>query len=348
MNTEEARLYIARYVSGEISPGERGAFVQWLEQASVVELEKITDQFEALEEQWPLVVEEPSSIWVDQLEEKLDKADHDAKKAPVKKMRPGRFVWKAVGAAAAVILVAGGIYEWQSRPAGVAPGLSPEKPAEVLSDRVLSVRRGEVQRNLVLPDGSKVWLNSASSLKYPRSFAGADRTVELSGEAYFEVAKNASMPFRVKVRDMQIEVLGTRFNISAYNEDKIGKTSLLEGAVRVTRDKETTVLGPGEQAEINYPLAGNSMRMVRGFDQERILAWKNGFLEFEKDDLQTVMNEISRSYDLDVVYADKDHMPVTHYTGKFSRKDNVQQIIKELEFQHIHCKIEGKIIKVLP
>ncbi|HMH20300.1 MAG TPA: FecR domain-containing protein [Puia sp.] len=344
MSKQEARLFIARYVSGTSSPEEREDFLKWLEGATIRDLDEITDHFEALEGKWPLG-EEPDSIWVDQLEGRLDKADQGAKLAPIKKIGSGRFIKRAVGVAAAVGLVTFGVYKWSS-PSGTAPG-SPQRPSEVLSE-IMSVRRGQEQQMRVLPDGSKVWLNAASLLTYPRSFTGSERTVELTGEAYFEVAKNASMPFRVKVRDMEVEVLGTSFNVSAYEDDRIGKTSLIEGSIKITRGQEAIVLGPGEQAEINYHVSGNSTHVVKGIDKDRVLAWKNGFLQFKDDDLQTVMNEVSRSFDVDVVYADKSKIPVTHYKGTISRKANIYQVLKDLEFYHIHCQIEGKTIKVLP
>ncbi|HZE83910.1 MAG TPA: FecR domain-containing protein, partial [Puia sp.] len=315
MSKQEARLFIARYVSGSYSSGERGNFLKWLEEASVRDLDDIVDQFEALEEEWPLA-DGPSSLWMVELEGKLDESGRKRKVAPLIIMRPKRSTKRALGVAAAVMVVAlsGGIYKWYSRPGGTGPGIS-QKSSEVLTN-IVSVKRGERERQCILADGSKVWLNSGSKLTYPKSFVSGERTVELSGEAYFEVAKDASMPFHVKVREMKIEVLGTSFNVAAYNEDRVSKTSLLEGSVKITRGTETRILGPGDQAQITYPLSGSSMKVVNGIDRERILAWKNGLLQFKNDDLQTVMNEISRSYDVEVVYSDKNHVPATRYTGQ--------------------------------
>ncbi|MES1160861.1 MAG: FecR domain-containing protein, partial [Bacteroidota bacterium] len=210
-----------------------------------------------------------------------------------------------------------------------------------------AVPRGGNQQQFLLADGSKVWLNAASTLKYPASFTGKERKVELSGEAYFEIAKNMDRPFRIQIRDAGIEVLGTSFNVMAYEDEPVSKTTLVDGAVKVIQGAQELTLQPGDQAQIAYPETSGvpSMRLIRGVDQGAILAWKNGDLEFKDDDLHTVMREIGRCYNMEVKYEGK--IPVKTFTGNFSRKDSLIQILKQLEYQHIHFRITGKTITVM-
>jgi transmembrane sensor len=177
-------------------------------------------------------------------------------------------------------------------------------------------RKGQYQ--LRLPDGTKVWLNAESSIHYPTGFRGKERRVQITGEAYFEVAHDKEMPFIVEKGDMQVEVLGTHFNVNAYNDESAIKTTLLEGKVKVRRqwavdsgesakgkgqkakDKiQEVVLKPGEQAiaEAHSPLT-----IHHSPDLEQVIAWKNGLFHFESADIKTVMRQLSRWYDVEVVY----------------------------------------------
>jgi ferric-dicitrate binding protein FerR (iron transport regulator) len=176
-------------------------------------------------------------------------------------------------------------------------------------------RSGQYQ--LVLPDGSKVWLNSASSIHYPIAFTGNERRVQITGEAYFEVAKlqlssGKKMPFIVEKGNMQIEVLGTHFNVNAYSDEKAIKTTLLEGKVRVVKNtgagqQQSAVLAPGEQAVLadgpgKAYRSGSDRIQVNKADVDNVVAWKNGLFHFENADLKTVMRQLARWYDVDVVY----------------------------------------------
>ncbi len=207
----------------------------------------------------------------------------------------------------------------------------------------LSTPRGG-QYKLVLPDGSRVWLNSSSSLRYPVSFSGKLREVELRGEAYFEIAKDPDRTFRVNVADMKVEVLGTHFNINAYEDEETVKTSLLEGRVKVIINKMSDLLEPGQQ-EILQVNSGN-LKKVKA-NMEAVIAWKNGKFQFEDVDIKTIMRQVSRWYDADIEYKLPEKSQERRFKGKISRNAQLDDILKILELSGVKFKIEGKKITVL-
>ena len=215
-----------------------------------------------------------------------------------------------------------------------------ENNTEIVYNTISTPKGGQYQ--IVLADGTKVWLNAASSLYFPTSFTGKERNVELTGEGYFEVAKNASMPFKIKVNDTEIEVLGTHFNISAYeNEDEI-KTTLLEGSVRINKGSQSVTLKPGEEA---VDKKGTSLITVKkGVDVEASVAWKNGYFQFENLTIKQIMRQISRWYNVDVIYEGK--APSGHYVGKPSRDLNLSEIIKLIEISGVKIVINDKTVIV--
>jgi len=212
-----------------------------------------------------------------------------------------------------------------------------------LAYNIISTPRGG-QYQLILPDGSKVWLNSASSLKFPSAFYGKERRVELTGEGYFEVAKNANMPFSVTVNQMKIAVLGTHFNIMAYDDEKTMNTTLLEGSVTVSDAGMEKKLLPGQQAIVNIATQKVSVGQA---DISKAIAWKNGLFEFDNTDLSTIMRQLARWYDIEVVY---DVTPEkTALGGSISRNLSLKDVLNMLEANGInHFKIEEKKIVVLP
>ena len=214
---------------------------------------------------------------------------------------------------------------------------------EVLYNTITTPRGGQFQ--IVLPDGSKVWLNAASSLRFPTDFVGGERLVEITGEAYFEVAKFSSpvtsgkgaMPFIVQLTDgSQVKVLGTHFNINAYADEASVNTTLLEGSVIVKKGKSIRKLAPGQQARMN----ASGMNIINGVDLEQVVAWKNGLFNFHEESLQSAMRQISRWYDVEVVF-DKG-IPDIRFGGKIQRNLKLQQIINGLEDAEVHFRIEGK------
>lgn len=210
---------------------------------------------------------------------------------------------------------------------------------EAGSINTLKTARGETYQ-VRLPDGTRVWINAASSLTYPASFAALkNRTVELNGEAYFEVSKDASHPFIVKTAGQNLVVLGTHFNINSYTDEGQTLTTLIEGAVKIN---EQTLLKPGEQAQLS---ANGSMKVGKANVAEAI-GWKNGLFLFEKDDLPTVMRQISRWYDMDVKY--EGAVPKASFDGKVYRNLNLSKVLEVLKYADVKFRIEGKTIVIMP
>lgn len=204
----------------------------------------------------------------------------------------------------------------------------------------LSTAKGETYQ-VRLPDGSSVWLNAESSLIYPASFnKNSVRRIELIGEGYFEIVKDKKHPFVVKTSMQEVTVLGTHFNIHAYPEDKATLTTLLEGSVKVADAKDQKILVPDQQSATNGQ--GLSVKTV---ETEDVIAWKNGLFIFNDESLESVMREISRWYDIEVVYRDVDRKKM--FFGGISRYDHITKILKKLELTGgVHFKIEGRRIIV--
>lgn len=200
------------------------------------------------------------------------------------------------------------------------------------------------QYQVVLSDGTKVWLNAASSLRFPTAFTGNERRVEMTGEVYFEVAKNPKMPFKVVTQGQEVEVLGTHFNVMAFQNEKVIKTTLLEGSVKVSNNEKTTILQPGQQSKVG--INSNIFRTVNDVNIEEELAWKNGYFQFNDASLEQVMRQIERWYDVDIEYVGK--ISNEHFTGKLPRNTNLSNVLKILSMSEVDFKIEGKKIIITP
>ncbi len=201
------------------------------------------------------------------------------------------------------------------------------------------------QYQLILPDGTGVWLNAASSISYPTAFTGNERSVTVTGEAYFEVVKNEKMPFRVKAGNTTIDVLGTHFNINAYKDEASINTTLLEGAVRVNVSQQQQQLRPGQQARV--PANGASIQVVDHADISEVMAWKAGFFSFNDADLPTVMRQLSRWYNVEVKY--EGNIPQRVFTGEIGRNLTLSQVLKGLTKTRIKYRIEnGNRIVIQP
>ncbi|MGN6298132.1 MAG: FecR family protein [Ginsengibacter sp.] len=215
------------------------------------------------------------------------------------------------------------------------------KSSEVVYNTISTPRGGQYQ--LMLADGSKVWLNAASSLRFPASFVGKERKVELLGEAYFEVAKNAAMPFKVKVHGMEVEVLGTHFNINSYDNESIVRTTLLEGSIKINKDDKSSLLKPGQQAQMNE---AGEIKIINNVDVEEAIAWKEGKFQFDKADIHAIMRQLARWYDVEVEY--KGNVS-SHFGGTISRDVNLSQVLNMLHLTgEVNFKIEGKKVVVMP
>ena len=208
---------------------------------------------------------------------------------------------------------------------------------EMLFNTITIPRSGEYK--LVLSDGTKVWLNSDSKLEFPNTFVGDERRVKLAGEAYFEVAKNKAKPFRVEVDRVEVVVLGTSFNIHAY--DEAVKTTLVEGAVKLNVAGKAYSLSPGFEANVDQ----GGVKIVKSDVYEQI-AWKDGRFVFREKRLEEVMSILSRWYDFEIFYqnaAVKD----LHFTGNIPRHATINEVLKFLERTHlVHFSVVGRTVIV--
>ncbi len=205
---------------------------------------------------------------------------------------------------------------------------------------ITTPRGGQYQ--IVLSDGTKVWLNAASSLRFPVTFTGNFRKVELTGEAYFEVAKNKTKPFILKANGTDVQVLGTHFNISAYTDDNAVTTTLLEGSVRLVKAETIAMLKPGEQGT---SLNNQTNIKVEKADIEQVMAWKNGYFLFDNTNIHTIMKQAARWYDVDVEYQGSVNK---YFGGKISKYKDIDELLKNLELTGtIHFKIAGRRVTVI-
>lgn len=247
------------------------------------------------------------------------------------------------------------VYEEQAVTAG---------SAAPVSFNIVSTANGKTYK-IQLPDGSAVWLNATSSLKFPTAFVGNDRVVELTGEAYFEIkplpltpkgghpplgGQGVKVPFHVKANGTVVEVLGTHFNISAYANEPLVKTTLLEGSVKVQPSTaealaKAVILKPGQQSQA---ASNGTIKVTNNDDEgiERVMAWKNGRFAFKEVDIETIMREVARWYDADVVYEGK---VTDHFVANITRDVPASKLLQLLEFTNkVHFKIDGKKITVTP
>jgi len=211
---------------------------------------------------------------------------------------------------------------------------------EAIGYNTLVVPRGG-QFNIVLPDGSHVWLNAASRLKYPTAFTGKERVVELQGQGYFEIAHNADQPFIVDVNNTHIQVLGTRFDIMAYPDEQSLNTTLLEGAVRVQSGERQQLLKPGQQSVLEYT---TGQMFVRPADIDQTIAWKTGFFEFDNAGMNVIMRQVARWYDVDVAYGNGKNSRL--FGGRISRSLPLSEILHMLEANGAKFSLEGRRLTV--
>lgn len=212
---------------------------------------------------------------------------------------------------------------------------------DVLYNTITTPRGGQYQ--LVLADGTKVWLNAASSLRFPTAFVGKERKVELTGEGYFEVTHDAAKPFIVTKGQTEVTVLGTHFNINAYEDEPSLKVTLAEGRVMVEKGSRSQLLLPGQQAIVSDQNA--SIDINKDIDVDHAISWKNGLFDFDDDPLPVVMRQLARWYDADVSYSGA--VPEGHYTGAIRRQANLSEVLKMLELAGgVHFSIQGRQIIV--
>ncbi|SEW52826.1 FecR family protein [Chitinophaga arvensicola] len=204
------------------------------------------------------------------------------------------------------------------------------------------------QYHVVLPDGTEVWLNAASSLQYPVAFKGKERSVKISGEVYFEVAARSWQPFVVDAGQMKLEVLGTSFNVNTYDDEKIIRTTLLTGAVKITPKQtiQPKVLVPGQTADLSKPDAseGAKLTIKETPDPDKIIAWKNGLFNFDGMDLYSIMRQLERWYSIEVRYIGTPENVI--FKGKMHRNTNLSDVLKVLETMDVNFELKGNILYV--
>lgn len=219
---------------------------------------------------------------------------------------------------------------------------------EVVYNTLSTPRGGQYQ--LTLPDGSRVWLNAASSIRFPAVFNDSARLVYITGEVYFEVSKQTAkngrkVPFHVMIPGAEIKVLGTHFNVNAYDDEDAAKTTLLEGAIVVKANESSVTLKPGQQAVLSR--AHSPLTIAHSPDLEQVLAWKNGLFRFDGIQLSTMMRQLARWYDVEVTFAPG--APVSElFNGAIQRSLQLSQVLTGMDAMGIHVKREGKHLIVMP
>ena len=220
------------------------------------------------------------------------------------------------------------------------PSLNSLDPAEPVFNTIETPVGGKYQLNLA--DGSKVWLNSSSSIRFPIFFSKDKREVELKGEAYFEVSKDSKRKFSVRSGIQTVEVLGTQFNINAYSDEKSIKTTLFEGEIRVIdlKTNNSKLLKPGEQSNVDQSI------QIRRIDTQTEIPWKEGYFHFKKADIETVMRQLGRWYGVTARY--EGNLPEHHFSGAISNNLTLLEVLEILEKSNIHFRLDGKEVVVMP
>lgn len=209
-------------------------------------------------------------------------------------------------------------------------------------DNIISIPRGG-HYQVSLPDGSKVWLNSASSIRFPTVFSGASRIVTVQGEVYMEIAPDTKKPFIVRVNDMKVRVLGTSFNINAYPDEKEIRTTLLGGRVAVGYGEKDMLLSlPGQQARAN----NGEIAMVNDVNTDQVLGWKNNLFYFNEDGIDVIMRQLSRWYDVEIKY--EENIPALRLSGKIQRSLPLSEVLEGLGGMELHFRLEGRTLIVMP
>ncbi|HVU95758.1 MAG TPA: FecR domain-containing protein [Puia sp.] len=340
MNLQEAKQFVAHFVNGDYTREEYATFLRWLKGATLEELNDIADEHEAQHERWDVTGLMPSAEWKARLEGKLD--DLGVEEAPIpvigEKWSFRRKTWVA---AASVVVVLGAGAIWYTQQGSVKPGFHKLTDFTSAVKTAENPKGGEDKKELLLADGSKVLLNVASTLRYPETFTGSERVVELSGEAYFEVKPNAARPFRVLVKDAEVDVLGTSFNVRAYGDESVCKTTLIDGSVSIESRSDKKKLTPGQQGIITYPSTGD-IAIVPRVDIGDVMAWKTGYFVFRNEEFQVVARVLERYYNVEIEY--DQNIAVTRVSGSVSRAKDLTANLRQ--FQGMKVSNHGTKVKV--
>lgn len=379
-STDHEKL-LQRYLDGDCSPEEAVQLMEWLRQSGAHRqvLQRMQHEFSGLVATPPEISPEVSRRMEDRLLESIRTTR--VRRLPVRRWVAAAAILALLGTGALLFLTRPSIHQTpivQTQPtsaADIAPGS--DKAELTLADGTVVtldsagnqvIRQGETlvrqqngrllysngtrqavgyntltvprggQFQIVLPDGSRVWLNSTSRLRFPTAFSESKRVVELEGQGYFDVSKNAQKPFIVQTRAANVEVLGTGFDVMAYPDEKTMNTTLVEGAVRV---KDVT-LRPGQQARLEH---ATGTITVAPADVQQAIAWKTGFFEFDNADIDDILRQAARWYDVDVVY--KGNAKKLLFGGRISRNLPLSELLKMLEAHGAKFSMEGRNLIVL-
>lgn len=375
MTEKEIQALIERYISGECLPEEKAFLERWYTdelQKRMSEIEQ-SDSRSAKDEIWGRIVDErpkltrrraPWSAWAGAaaailliglfVTYQLQKSDEsNVSKNEMAIVLPevlpgGNKAVLTMGDGKQIVLTdeADGVIEQgdgfivrKQEEGLVSFEVTDHNDYMELVNNTIETPKGGVYQ-VLLPDGSKVWLNSASSISFPSRFSEAERQVSIKGEVYFEVQKDVERPFRVQAPQQQIEVLGTKFNINAYEDEPYVRTSLIEGSVKVKGAIGEQILKPG--FELTTTKNGNDR--IGKADIEAIMAWKEGVFHFERVELEVLMRQLARWYDVDIVY--KGGYAKDEFVGKIKRDADIQKVLNILKYGNIDVSLEGRKIMV--
>lgn len=373
---------LARYARNEVTAEEHAAFREWLKTLSAAEVEALMDEYGEMIARMDSLQTPASPGLLTAIHREINRqeAGTPVKRMPIRKwswaaavavlLAGAAFLWKtyqpetvqtpvvvqstdiAPGTNGAILTLSDG-----SRVAldSVSNGTITLQGGKVSGNRLVYENSGKEpvyntmstpnarQFQLELPDGTRVWLNAASSIHYPTTFSGTVREVDVTGEAYFEVAHDAGRPFRINVNNKaEVEVLGTNFNVNAYDNESTINTTLLEGSVRVLQHGQGVVIKPGQQAQIANGTQPEAIKVIAAANIEKAVAWKDGLFNFNGVKLDEAMRQLERWYDIRVVY--ENGAPDIELAGKMTRGVSLQGLLIVLKELGVHCTLEGRTL----
>jgi ferric-dicitrate binding protein FerR (iron transport regulator) len=343
MTTSKALEFVIRFVKRDHTESEFVEFIQWVDHATLNDFNLIAHEYGNFKKNHA-ELKFPDEEWFAIISRKMTQLQEEKESIISRFFFLRRYkLFPVVMGALMIILFSTAIYYSYLLKHG--PSLNDSHQISEVLTNVFKTTRGELQQ-IVLPDGSKVWLDACSTL---RLTGKENRHYELSGEAYFEVAPNPDKPFTVRVRDAMIQVLGTRFNVKGYEADSSTRVSLIEGSVKLAKGDQSLLLQPGEQAFIDYSGSGTTaqMQLIRGANIQGDMAWKEGNLEFNHESLHAVLEELSRHYNIEIIYPPSHDMKDRYFTGRFSHKQSLGEILQLLgNFETVKLDLKDRKVTV--